>query len=82
MLPPFGNQLVELVKASSLLSLITVADLAFVGRQSIQAYGHLRETYLVVLFLYFLIAFPFARLARAVERRQARGLDLGRGQNV
>jgi polar amino acid transport system permease protein len=39
MLPSFGNQLVELLKATSLVSLITLTDLTFAGSRLITATG-------------------------------------------
>jgi polar amino acid transport system permease protein len=69
MLPPFGNQLVELLKATSLVSLITLTDLTFAGSRLITASGRPWEVWGLVLVLYFVIAFPLSRIARRLESR-------------
>lgn len=77
MLPPFGNLLIEYLKATSLLSLITITDLAFAGRQLTGTFGNLTGTYVVVLLLYFAMAFPLMLAARWIERRVGRATGTG-----
>lgn len=67
--PAFGNLLVELVKASSLVSLIALTDLTFSGVQMVISTGLVFETWALVLALYFLIAYPLSLLAGFIERR-------------
>ncbi|MCA0273178.1 MAG: ectoine/hydroxyectoine ABC transporter permease subunit EhuC [Proteobacteria bacterium] len=77
MLPPWGNLLIELLKGTALVSLISVADLMFQAKQinastflSAQAFG----TALVVYYILarFLIT-PFMRwLERSMARRLGR----------
>ena len=77
MLPPWGNLLIELLKGTALVSLISVADLMFQSRQinsstflSAQAFG----TALIVYYILarFMIT-PFMRwLERVVARRMGR----------
>ena len=43
MLPSFGNLLIELVKATSLVSLITITELTFSGRQMVVTTGKSME---------------------------------------
>jgi polar amino acid transport system permease protein len=69
MLPPFGNLLIELLKATSLVSLITLTDLTFAGQQLIEARGKPGLVWGVVLVIYFLLAFPLSRILRRIERR-------------
>ena len=69
MLPPFTNQLVELLKATSLVSLITLTDLTFAGSRLITSTGRPWEVWGLVLVLYFLMAFPLSRFARRLESR-------------
>ncbi len=71
MLPSFGNQLVELLKATSLVSLITLTDLTFAGSRLITATGRPAEIWSLVLVLYFVMAFPLSRLTRRLELRLA-----------
>jgi len=78
MLPPFGNLLIEMMKSTALTSLITIADLAFQGRQWARNTGQVTETYVAVLLIYFLIAFPLARGVRVVERRVGRNVRVER----
>lgn len=70
--PPFGNLLVELVKSSSLVSLITLADLTFSGVQMVISTGRSFETWALVLIIYFALAYPLSLLAGVAERRMRR----------
>jgi polar amino acid transport system permease protein len=79
MLPPLGNLWIELLKGSSLVSVITITDLAFVGRQIQQLTGRTTEVFELVLLIYFLLALPLTASVWALEKRVARGLQLGRG---
>jgi len=73
MLPPFGNLLIEMLKTTSLVSLITLTDLTFAGQRLIETYGRQGLVWGLVLGLYFLAAFPLSRLVRRLERRVAAG---------
>jgi polar amino acid transport system permease protein len=72
MMPSFGNLLIELVKASSLVSLITLTELTFSGRQMVMTTGRTFEVWGLVLLIYFVIAYPLARVVRVAERHTAR----------
>jgi polar amino acid transport system permease protein len=72
MMPSFGNLLIELVKATSLVSLITLTELTFSGRQMVVTTGRTFEVWGLVLLIYFAIAYPLARIVRAAEHRTAR----------
>jgi len=67
--PAFGNLLVELVKASSLVSLITLTDLTFSGIQMVLSTGRIVEVWGVVMVLYFCMAYPLSKLAAKLEKR-------------
>jgi polar amino acid transport system permease protein len=69
MLAPFGNLLVELLKSTSLVSLITLTDLTFAGAQVITSTGKPGQTWGAVLLLYFLMCFPLAQAVRSLEKR-------------
>jgi polar amino acid transport system permease protein len=71
MLAPFGNLLVELLKSTSLVSLITLTDLTFAGAQVITSTGKPGQTWGVVLLLYFLMCFPLAQAVRSLEKRMS-----------
>jgi len=69
MLPAFINQSVIQFKNTSLISVISVADLAYMASVvNGQTYRPL-ESYTAVAVLYFVILFPLTRLADYVERR-------------
>lgn len=72
MLPSFGNLLIELVKATSLVSLITITELTFSGRQMVVTTGKTMEIWTIVLILYFVMAYPLTWLVRGAERYAAR----------
>jgi polar amino acid transport system permease protein len=69
MLPPFGNLLIELLKATSLLSLITVADLTFRGKELFQLTGNTTTIYSLTFLIYLALALPLAAFVRWAERR-------------
>lgn len=71
-LPPFGNLLIELLKATSLASLITLADVTFQAqtlRQSVGV-GRIMEIFGLLLVIYFLIAYPLTLGVRWIESRR------------
>ena len=69
MIPPFGNLFIELLKGSALVSLITVNDLTFVGQGLRQLEGNTALIYLVVLVMYFILAYLITIGMRYLEKR-------------
>lgn len=69
MLPPAGNLLVELLKNTALVSLVTVADLTFEAQVLRAATLRSGAIFGGVLVLYYLLAQVIARGVKAVERR-------------
>lgn len=69
-LPPFGNLLIELLKATSLVSLITLSDVTFQALSLRQTAGRITEVFTLLLFIYFLIAYPLTLGVRWLERRR------------
>lgn len=69
-LPPFGNLLIELLKATALVSLITLSDLTFQALTLRQAVGRTTELFGLLLILYFLIAYPLTLGVRWLENRR------------
>ncbi len=69
MLPPFGNLLIELLKATSLVSLITLTDLTFAGSTMIASTGRAGQVWGLVLFFYLVMALPLSWLVRRLEVR-------------
>jgi polar amino acid transport system permease protein len=78
MIPPWGNLFIELLKATALVSLITVSDLTFKAYQLNQATLRTVEIFLLVLVIYLGIALVITYVMRGLERRARRGLGMGR----
>jgi polar amino acid transport system permease protein len=78
MLPPLCNLLVDLLKATSLVSLITLADLTFEGKILQGTLGHPIEIFALVLLVYFVINFGLTRLVRLLEQRFSHGQRISR----
>jgi polar amino acid transport system permease protein len=69
MLPPFGNLLIELMKGTAVVSLISIADLMLRAQQLRQSTGQTTSVFLVILVMYFVIAQVLQSLVRYLERR-------------
>jgi polar amino acid transport system permease protein len=69
MLPPAGNLLVELLKNTALVSLVTVADLTFQAQVLRAATLRSGVIFGGILVVYYLLAQGIAWSVRAVERR-------------
>ncbi|MEW5353491.1 ectoine/hydroxyectoine ABC transporter permease subunit EhuC [Streptomyces sp. 16-176A] len=74
MIPSFCNLLVELLKGTSLVSIMGMGDLAFSGNLVRLALQESAEIYTYLLIGYFLIAFALTRLMRGLEKRLKRGI--------
>lgn len=68
-LPPLGNDFVAMVKDSSLVSVLGVADITQMGK--VYAAGSFRffETYSIVAFIYLLLTVSLSLALRGVEKR-------------
>jgi polar amino acid transport system permease protein len=68
-LPPLGNDFIALVKDSSLVSVLGVADITQMGK--IYAAGSFRffETYSIVAYIYLILTVGLSMALRALERR-------------
>lgn len=75
MLPTFGNNAIELLKATSIVSLISLADMTFQANIVRSQTGNTLVPFATILVLYFAFAMIIASAIRALERRMARGLD-------
>lgn len=78
MIPPWGNLLIELLKSTALVSLITIGDLTFRAQQMNQTTLRTTEIFCIVLVIYLCIALVITQAMRALERRAARGMARGR----
>ncbi len=72
-LPPYGNDFIAMVKDSSLVSVLGVADITQMGK--IYASGSFRffETYSIVAYIYLILTVGLSLALRALERRMRRG---------
>lgn len=75
MLPPFGNLMIELLKATALVSLITIQDLSFQALTLRQTTMRTVEPFTVVLLGYFAMAMLITLGFRRLERRAGAGVD-------
>lgn len=68
--PPFGNLLIELLKATSLASLINLSDVTFQALTLRMTVGRTQELFIILLLIYFLIAYPLTLGVRWLESRR------------
>ena len=71
-LPPYGNDFVAMVKDSSLVSVLGVADITQMGK--VYAAGSFRffETYSIVAYVYLILTVGLSLALRALEKRMRR----------
>ncbi|MEV0446904.1 ectoine/hydroxyectoine ABC transporter permease subunit EhuC [Streptomyces sp. NPDC050600] len=79
MVAPFKNLLVQLLKATPLLSLVTVPDLTFEIDQLRSATGDTAAAYLLLLVVYGALAMVLSLLMNALERAAKARLGQGGG---
>ena len=78
MLPPWGNLLIELLKATALVALIAVADLMFESKQINSATLLSAQSFGSALIIYYIIArFIITPGMRGLENRLGRKLSIG-----
>lgn len=67
-LPPVGNEFVALLKDSSLVSVVAVADMTRRGREFMASTFLALETWMMVALLYLVMTLFFARVVAYIER--------------
>ncbi|RME85995.1 MAG: amino acid ABC transporter permease [Caldilineae bacterium] len=72
-LPPLGNNFISMIKDSSLVSVMGVADITFQGKVYAASTFRFFETYNVVAYLYLIMTITLTLGLRALERRMRRG---------
>jgi polar amino acid transport system permease protein len=75
MLPTFGNNAIELLKATAVVSLISLTDMTFQAQVVRAQTGNTLVPFTTILLLYFAMACVISWGVRGLERRMARGLD-------
>ena len=73
-LPPLGNDFIAMLKDSSLVSVLGVADITQMGRLYANSTFMFFETYNVVAFIYLVMTIALTLLLRAVERRMPQSI--------
>jgi polar amino acid transport system permease protein len=68
-LPPLGNDFIAMLKDSSLVSVMGVADITYQGKVFAASTFKFFETYNVVGFLYLVMTIGLALVVRGIERR-------------
>lgn len=69
MIPPLGNELIALLKDSSLVTVIAASDLLYAGKVVAGAYSRFWEPYLTVAILYLILTFIFGKIINMIEKR-------------
>ena len=73
MLPPLGNNAIALLKDSSLVSAIGLAELAYAARTVAGAYSRYWEPYLTISLMYWVLTLGLAYGVKKLEERYGRG---------
>ncbi len=71
-LPSLGNQLIVLVKDTSLVSAIGVMDLTLTGKMTIERSGASFEAFIAVAIFYLILTSSLGLVLRVIEARAAR----------
>ena len=69
MIPPLGNEFIAVIKNSSLVSLLTIADVMHEGQKIISVSYRSLEVYLAVALVYFVLTNLTGLALRVAERR-------------
>jgi polar amino acid transport system permease protein len=75
MLPTFGNNAIELLKGTAVVSLISLTDMTFQAQIVRSQTGNTLIPFTTILILYFIMACVISFLMRRLERRVTRNLD-------
>lgn len=73
MVPNLGNQLIELFKSTSLVSLITLSDLTYQAQLLNGSTYETTKIYIALLLIYFVLAWPLSKGMELVERKLTEG---------
>ena len=73
-LPPMAGQFIQLIKDSSLVSLVSIQELTFMAQDVQVTTQRVFEVFVFVGAIYFIICFTLSRLFAGLERRYARAL--------
>jgi polar amino acid transport system permease protein len=68
-LPPVGNEFISLLKDSSLVSVVAVADITRRGREYMSSHFNPIETWMMVAMIYLVLTLVSARAVNWMEKR-------------
>jgi polar amino acid transport system permease protein len=71
-IPPLGNDLIAILKDSSLLSVLGILEMSQISRQYASSSFQFRETYLVLTLIYLTMTIILSILLNLLERRMSR----------
>jgi len=75
MLPPLGNNAIAILKDSSLVSAIGLAELAYAARTVAGATARYWEPYITISLMYWVMTLGLAYLVKKMEQRLGKGDD-------
>ena len=73
--PPLAGQAISLVKDTSIVSLISIQEMTFVGTEMANSSGLIFEIWLIVGAVYFALCFTLSRIFRKIEQRSSAYLN-------
>ena len=76
MLPTFGNNAIELLKATAIVSLIAISDMTFQAQIVRAQTGNTAVPFLVILSIYYIMSSLITFGSRALEKKVSEGLDV------
>src|SRR5699024_6536911 len=75
MISEFGNYIIQMLKATSLVSLISMHDILYYGdRFSSSNISMTATVYIILLLFYFIVAIPLILLSRKMEAISKKGV--------
>ena len=69
LIPQIGNMFISSIKDTSVLNVISVTELYFIGRGVSSAYYRFFETFFIISMIYLFLTFVTSRLLAIMERR-------------
>ena len=72
-MPSIGNEFVVNIKDSSVLNVISVSELYFVGKSAAGTYARYFEAFFIIACIYFILTFTVTRLLRLIEKKMDGG---------
>jgi polar amino acid transport system permease protein len=71
-LPPLANEFINTIKYSALVSVVSIQDLTFMGRQVIEVTQSIFEVWITVSIMYLTLTLSLSLLVGRLERKMRR----------